>query len=112
MDAVYYPGLKSSPFHDPAKRQMSQFGGMIVFELKGGMQAGKNLMDALDLVTSAVSLGDAETLIQHPASMTHNNYEPHERAAHGITDGLIRVSMGLEDYADIADDFEQALAQI
>lgn len=61
VDAVYYPGLESSPFHDLAKRQMSQFGGMIVFELKGGMQAGKNLMDALDLVTSAVSLGDAET---------------------------------------------------
>ena len=112
VDQVFYPGLESSQFHDLAKRQMSQFGGMIALELKGGMQAGRNLMDALELVTSAVSLGDAETLVQHPASMTHNTYEPQERAKHGITDGLIRISMGLEDYADIADDFEQALARI
>lgn len=106
---VYYPGLASSPFHELAKRQMLQFGGMIALELKGGMEAGRDLMDALDLVTCAVSLGDAETLVQHPASMTHSTYEPEERIKHGFTDGLIRISVGLEDYNDIADDFSQAL---
>ncbi len=109
VEQVYYPGLPSSPFHDLAKRQMSQFGGMIALELKGGMDAGRDLMDALDLVTCAVSLGDAETLVQHPASMTHSTYEPEERIKHGFTDGLIRISVGLEDYDDIADDFTQAL---
>jgi len=112
VEAVSYPGLQSSPYHELAKRQMSQFGGMIALELKGGMAAGKKLMDALTLVASAVSLGDAETLIQHPASMTHNTYEPEERLSYGITDGLIRISLGLEDYDDIADDFEQALGQL
>ncbi len=109
VEQVYYPGLVSSPFHELAKRQMSQFGGMIALELKGGMDAGRDLMDALDLVTCAVSLGDAETLVQHPASMTHSTYEPEERIKHGFTDGLIRISVGLEDYDDIADDFTQAL---
>ncbi|WP_457646762.1 methionine gamma-lyase [Profundibacter sp.] len=109
VERVYYPGLASSPFHELAKRQMSQFGGMIALELKGGMDAGRDLMDALDLVTCAVSLGDAETLVQHPASMTHSTYEPEERIKHGFTDGLIRISVGLEDYDDIADDFTQAL---
>ncbi|AXX97660.1 methionine gamma-lyase [Profundibacter amoris] len=109
VEQVYYPGLASSPFHELAKRQMSQFGGMIALELKGGMDAGRDLMDALDLVTCAVSLGDAETLVQHPASMTHSTYEPEERIKHGFTDGLIRISVGLEDYDDIADDFTQAL---
>ncbi len=112
IETVYYPGLASSPFHALAKKQMSQFGGMIALELKGGMDAGRNLMDALELVTSAVSLGDAETLVQHPASMTHSTYEPEERIKHGFTDGLIRISVGLEDYDDIERDFAQALNRL
>ena len=88
---------------------MRQFGGMIAFELKGGMEAGMRFMDALQLVTRAVSLGDAETLAQHPASMTHSTYTPEERAAHGISDGLVRLSIGLEDIEDVLGDIAQAL---
>ena len=88
---------------------MRQFGGMIAFELKGGLQAGMRFMDALQLVTRAVSLGDAETLAQHPASMTHSTYTPEERAAHGISDGLVRLSIGLEDIEDVLADIAQAL---
>ena len=109
VERVYYPGLKSSPFHDLASRQMKRYGGMIALELKGGLPAGRRFMDALSLVTSAVSLGDAETLVQHPASMTHSTYAPEERIRHGFTDGLIRISVGLEDYADIRDDIVGAL---
>jgi cystathionine gamma-lyase/methionine-gamma-lyase len=112
VDVVYYPGLASWPQRDLAKRQMAQFGGMIALELKGGMQAGRNFMDTLELVTSAVSLGDAETLVQHPASMTHSTYEPEERAKHGFTDGLIRLSVGLEDYSDIHSDVFAALDKL
>lgn len=109
VERVYYPGLESSPFHRLANKQMSQFGGMIALELKGGLDAGRRFMDELELVTSAVSLGDAETLVQHPASMTHSTYEPEERERHGITDGLIRISVGLEDYDDIHADILSAL---
>ena len=112
VDAVYYPGLDSSPFHALATRQMKAYGGMIALELKGGLDAGRKFMDALALVTTAVSLGDAETLVQHPASMTHSTYAPEERAKHGFTDGLIRISVGLEDYDDIADDVLTALDQL
>lgn len=110
--AVHYPGLTSFPQHALAQRQMRQFGGMIAFELKGGLAAGMRFMDALRLVTRAVSLGDAETLAQHPASMTHSTYTPEERAAHGISEGLVRLSIGLEDVADIVADIEQALAVV
>ena len=106
---VHFPGLPSFPQHDLAKRQMRQFGGMIAFELKGGMEAGIRFMDALQLVTRAVSLGDAETLAQHPASMTHSTYTPEERAACGISEGLVRLSIGLEDIEDIVADVTQAL---
>ncbi|HFC05147.1 MAG TPA: methionine gamma-lyase, partial [Rhizobiales bacterium] len=92
VEKVYYPGLETSPFHDLACRQMDLFGGMLALELRGGIEAGRRFMDGLDLVTSAVSLGDAETLVQHPASMTHSTYEPEEREKHGFTDGLIRIS--------------------
>ena len=107
--AVHFPGLPSFPQHELAKRQMSQFGGMVAFELHGGLQAGVRFMDALRLFTRAVSLGDAESLAQHPASMTHSTYTPEERAAHGISEGLVRLSVGLEDWGDIAADVEQAL---
>ncbi len=109
VDEVFYPGLASSSYHELARRQMNQFGGMIALELKGGLQAGRAFMDALDIVTSAVSLGDAETLVQHPASMTHATYAPEERIKHGFTDGLIRISVGLEDYEDLKADILGAL---
>lgn len=107
---VHYPGLASAPQHDLARRQMTGgFGGMIAFELDGGFDAGIRFMDALKLVTIAVSLGDAETLVQHPASMTHSPYTPEERAAHGITEGLVRLSIGLESVEDIEADIGEAL---
>ncbi|KCZ52377.1 methionine gamma-lyase [Hyphomonas pacifica] len=110
VSVVHYPGLPSHPQHDLARRQMDGFGGMIAFELDGGYQAGIDMMNRLQLIRRAVSLGDAETLIQHPASMTHSTYTEEERAAHGISDGLIRLSVGLEDLADILADLEQAVA--
>ncbi len=106
---VHFPGLPSFPQHALARRQMKQFGGMIAFELKGGLEAGVRFMDSLSLVTRAVSLGDAETLAQHPASMTHSSYTPEQRKAHGIEDGLVRLSIGLEDLSDIVEDISQAL---
>lgn len=112
VDQVYFPGLENHPQHALAKRQMKDFGGMIAFELKGGLQAGIRFMDAVTLITRAVSLGDAETLVQHPASMTHATYAPEERARHGFTDGLIRLSVGLEDYADLRADIIGALDQV
>jgi methionine-gamma-lyase len=108
-ETVYYPGLASFPQHELATRQMTRYGGMIAFELKGGMAAGIRFMDALRLVTRAVSLGDAESLAQHPASMTHSTYTPEQRAAHGISEGLVRLSVGLEDVQDILADIAQAL---
>jgi methionine-gamma-lyase len=109
---VYYPGLESFEQHELARRQMTGFGGMIAFELDGGLVEGIEMMNALELVQRAVSLGDAETLIQHPASMTHSTYSPEERQEHGISDGLIRLSVGLETPADIAADIIQALDHV
>ena len=106
---VHFPGLKSFPQHDLANRQMAKPGAMIAFELEGGMAAGIAMMNRLRIIQKAVSLGDAETLVQHPASMTHSTYTPEERTEHGISDGLIRLSVGLEDVADILSDLEQAL---
>ena len=106
---VYYPGLPSHPQFPLAKRQMSGAGGMIAFELKGGLAAGRSFMNHLKLVKRAVSLGDAETLAQHPASMTHSTYTPEERQRHLISDGLIRLSVGLEDFDDIWNDIEAAI---
>ncbi|HNQ04008.1 MAG TPA: methionine gamma-lyase [Thiobacillaceae bacterium] len=106
---VHYPGLASFPQHELAGRQMARPGGMLAFELKGGIQAGRRFMDALGLFTRAVSLGDAESLAQHPASMTHAGYTPEERAEHLITEGLIRLSVGLEDADDLLADLDQAL---
>lgn len=106
---VHYPGLPSFDHYDLACRQMALPGGMIAFELKGGLPAGRAMMNRLKMITRAVSLGDAETLIQHPASMTHSTYTPDERAEHGITEGLVRLSAGLENVADILQDLEQSL---
>lgn len=109
VSQVIYPGLPDFPQHEVARRQMSAFGGMIAFEVKGGMAAGQKLLDSLEMAICAVSLGDAETLVQHPASMTHSAYTPEERAAHGISDGQIRLSVGLENVEDIWSDLDQAL---
>lgn len=110
VEKVHYPGLESDPQHALAKRQMRQPGGMIAFELHGGIEAGMRFIDGLRMVACAVSLGDAESLAQHPASMTHSTYTAEERAAAGISDGLVRLSAGLEDTADLLADIERALA--
>ena len=107
--SVHYPGLSDFPQHELAKRQMNGFGGMIAFELKGGYTAGIEMMNRLRLVRRAVSLGDAESLIQHPASMTHSTYTRDEREAHGISEGLVRLSVGLESVEDILEDLHQAM---
>ncbi len=106
---VYYPGLKSHPQHQLAADQMKSFSGIIAFEVKKGIEAGKNMINRVKLCTLAVSLGDCETLIQHPASMTHSTYSKQELAKAGITEGLIRLSVGLEDPDDIIADLDQAL---
>ena len=112
IERVYYPGLETHPGHEIAKKQMKDFGAMISFELKGGFEAGKTLLNNLKLCSLAVSLGDTETLIQHPASMTHSPYTKEEREAAGITDGLVRLSVGLENVEDIIADLEQGLEKI
>lgn len=108
---VYYPGLASHEGHEIAKKQMKNFGGMLSFELKGGFEAGKTLLNNVEMFGLAVSLGDTETLIQHPASMTHSTYSKEELAAAGIPEGLVRLSVGLENVEDIIADLEQALAK-
>jgi methionine-gamma-lyase len=107
--SVSYPGLDSFAQRDLARRQMANFGGMIPFEVKGGKAGGIALMNRLNLIQRAVSLGDAESLIQHPASMTHSTYTPEERAEHGIAEGLVRLSVGLEGAADLINDLHAAL---
>lgn len=109
VEKVYYPGLATHVGHDIAVKQMKDFGGMISFEVKGGRAAGAKLVNSLKLVTVAVSLGDAETLIEHPASMTHSTYTEDELKASGIAAGLIRLSVGLENYEDIIADLKQGL---
>jgi len=112
VSQVYYPGLKSHPGHQFIGSQMKAAGGVIAFEIKGSLEDGETFINNTQLCTLAVSLGDAETLIQHPASMTHSPYTPEERAAAGISDGLIRLSVGLEDVNDIINDLKTALTFI
>lgn len=107
---VYYPGLESDPGHEVARKQMSSYGGMLSFELKGGFKAGEDMMNRVRLATLAVSLGNVDSLIQHPASMTHSGVPAEERRRMGITDGLVRFSVGIENIEDILSDLEQALA--
>jgi methionine-gamma-lyase len=109
---VKYPGLPSHPQFDLAKKQMKGPGAMISFELKDGIEGGRILMDSVKLSVLAVSLGGVETLIQHPASMTHASMGAKARKSAGITDGLVRFSVGIEDYVDIKNDLLQALEQI
>ena len=112
VEHVNYPGLPTHPGHEIAKRQMKDFGGMISFEIKGGKEAGMKFCNALKLCTIAVSLGDAETLIEHPASMTHSTYGPEDLKTAGISAGLIRLSVGLENAEDIIADMQQAFDSI
>ncbi len=109
---VKYPGLPSHPQYDLAKKQMKMPGSMISFGVKGGFDAGKKLMNNVQLALLAVSLGGVESLIQHPASMTHASMRKEDREAAGITDELVRFSVGIEDVVDIIADLDQALAQI
>jgi len=109
VSIVHFPGLRSFPQYDLARRQMAQPGGMVAFELKSGIEAGRRFMDALQIFIRAVSLGDAESLAQHPASMTHSFYTAEERVHHLIGEGLVRLSVGLEDVDDLLHDLAQAL---
>jgi methionine-gamma-lyase len=112
VEWVKYPGLKSHPQYELGKRQMKGPGAMISFELKGGLEAGKILMNNVKLMILAVSLGGIETLIQHPASMTHSKVDIQSRHHAGITDGLVRLSVGIEQVNDLIADLEQALDKI
>ncbi|MCE5983377.1 methionine gamma-lyase [Pseudomonas wadenswilerensis] len=109
VELISYPGLPGFAQYELAQRQMRLPGGMIAFELKGGVTAGRRFMNALQLFSRAVSLGDAESLAQHPASMTHSSYTPEELAQYGISEGLVRLSVGLEDIDDLLADIQQAL---
>ncbi len=109
---VRFPGLKSHPQYELAQKQMKGPGGMISFELKGGIGAGKTLMNSVKLCLLAVSLGGVESLIQHPASMTHSKMDKAARESSGITDGLVRFSVGIENIEDIIKDLEQGLDKI
>jgi cystathionine beta-lyase/cystathionine gamma-synthase len=105
---VYYPGLPSHPQHELAKRQMRGFGGMLAFEL-GSLEAARRMLNSVKLHALAESLGGVESLISHPATMTHASVPPERRAAIGITDGLVRISAGIEDIDDLKEDLTQAL---
>jgi methionine-gamma-lyase len=109
---VKYPGLPSHPQYELGKRQMKGPGAMISFELKGGLDAGKIVMNNVKMMLLAVSLGGIETLIQHPASMTHSKIQADDRHKAGISDGLVRLSVGIETVSDILDDLAQALDKI
>jgi cystathionine beta-lyase/cystathionine gamma-synthase len=112
VTVVGYPGLESFPQHDLAKRQASGFGAMAWFEVVGGLDAGKRLMRSVRLWTLAENLGQVESLMTHPVTMTHGEMSPQERQRVGITDGLVRLSVGLEDPLDLIEDLDQALAAI
>lgn len=106
---VYYPGLSTHQKFEIAKKQMKNFGGIVSFELKDGFDAGKKLLNCLNLCSLAVSLGDTETLIQHPASMTHSSYSKEELKNAGLSEGLVRLSVGIEDVEDIIEDLKKGL---
>jgi cystathionine gamma-lyase len=109
VEQVGYPGLKSFPQHALAAEQASGFGAMVWFEVSGGLAAGKALMDRIELWSLAESLGSVESLVTHPASMTHSDIEPEERHRVGISDGLVRLSVGLEDADDLIEALRAAL---
>jgi cystathionine beta-lyase/cystathionine gamma-synthase len=108
---VYYPGLKSHPQYELARRQMAGFGGMIAFET-GSLENARRVLEGVRLCTLGESLGGVETLISHPATMTHASVPEMERNRLGITDGLVRISVGIEDAEDIIEDLDRALGEI
>ena len=112
VEKIFYPGLESFPQYDLAKKQMSLPGAVIAFEIKGGIEEGQKVINSTHLCSLAVSLGDCETLIQHPASMTHSPYTSEERLEAGIKDNLVRLAVGLENVEDIIADLDQALNKI
>ena len=112
VERVYYPRLETHPGYEIAKKQMQDFGAMISFEVKGGKEGGMKFVNSLSMIPIAVSLGDAETLVQHPASMTHSVYTEEELKAAGISAGLIRLSVGLENAEDIIADLELGFSNI
>lgn len=112
VERVIYPGLPSHPQYQLARRQMRQPGGMVAFEVRGGRAAGAAVIDHVELISIAVSLGDLESLIEHPASMTHSTYTPEELAEFGISEGLVRLSVGLEDPEDLVQDLDNALTAV
>jgi methionine-gamma-lyase len=111
VSRVWYPGLPSHPDHDVAGRILRGFSGMVSFELEGGMDSGRNFQEALELALVGPSLGGVQTLVVHAASVTHTQLTPEERLARGMADGLVRVSVGIEDPEDLLDDFERALGK-
>jgi cystathionine gamma-lyase len=108
---VFYPGLPSNPQRELARRQMSGFGGMISFEVKGGLEPARRVVERTQLFTLAESLGGVESLVELPAAMTHSSIPTETRRAHGVADGLVRLSVGIEDVADLISDLDRALAQ-
>ena len=112
VDRVLHPMLESHPQHELATRQMSGGGTVVTFELPGGQDSAFTVMDALELFDISNNLGDAKSLVTHPATTTHRRIGPERRAAAGITDGVVRLSVGLEDERDLAADLEQALARL
>lgn len=109
---IYYPGLKSHPGHEIAKKQMSGFGGMLSFEISGNLAKSVRFLESLQIIHIAESLGAVESLIEHPASMTHASVPKEEREKIGLTDGLIRLSVGIEDVEDLINDLERAFKKI
>ena len=112
VEWIKYPGLKSHPQYEIGKKQMDGFGSMISFGLKGGLEAGRTLMNNVSLAILAVSLGGVETLIEHPASMTHSKVSQEDKRKAGISDGLVRYAVGIEDVEDLIADLDQALAKV
>jgi methionine-gamma-lyase len=112
VDYVNYPGLVSHPQHELSSKQATGYGAMVCFEVHGGVEAGKRLMDAIELWSLAENLGSVESLITHPVTMTHAAVPRDERIAAGITDGLVRLSVGLEDTADLIVALDEALEEV
>jgi O-acetylhomoserine/O-acetylserine sulfhydrylase len=113
VEFVWYPGLKSSPYHELAKKYLTNgFGGVLQFGIKGGLENGRKFIDSLKLVSHLANVGDAKTLAIHPASTTHEQLSDKEREASGVLSNLVRISAGIEHIEDIKADFEQAFASV
>jgi O-succinylhomoserine sulfhydrylase len=110
VERVFYPGLASHPQHELAARQQSDFGGIVSFEVAGGQAAAWKLIDAVRICSITANLGDAKTTITHPATTTHGRLTPEQRAEAGISDGLVRVAVGLETVDDLCADLARGLA--